>query len=463
LKLKKDLAEAEYQLALFNATKAYNEGLKQLKEQKKSQEEYNEAVAVLTEQRTQTELAAEKAKLKAIEDAEKEYASGAIERISERYTKEQEMADARLVMQQTRLKQEYIDGLITKEQYELQSAELTAEYAVLSAQAVIQSLEEQLSVEQLTDEQRADLTRQLYAAKANLAKEVADDEIAQMERTAAADKKATQERQRNMQKWMQIASQAIGKVGKLMSQMYSNDIDKVEEEEEANQAHFDQEVERITALEEHGAITKEDAEARKAAAEQRRAQKAEELEKKKQEIEYKQALWEKAVAVAQAGINTAMAITSALAMFPPNIPLAAVVGAMGAVEIATIMATPIKAYAKGTPEGGHKGGLAIVGDGGKSEVVSFGGLAWLTPDTPTLIELPKGAEVFPDAEEMQLRMLPTLIDGVASHNEPRVIVNNDYRRLEKQMDKNNHLLRAMIISQREMAYKESFRNYIRTR
>lgn len=471
LSLQKDLAEAEYQLTLLNARKSYDDRAKKLAEALKfgmmTQQEYHDGLVKLTEERTQTELSAEKLKLQAIEDAQKAYSEAQIELVNERYSKEQEMSDARLVMGLAQLKERYAAGLISKEQYESMSAALSEQYAVLTAQAAISRIEEQLAVEELSDEQREQLTRQLYSARANLAKEAADAEIAELERTAAADKKTAQERQKNMQKWLQMASKAIGSVSNLVTQLYQNEIDSLEEQGEVVQEHYDKEVEHITQLEETGAISKEEAENRKAMAAQRREQKEEELERKKAELMYKQAIWEKMTAVAQAGIQTALGVTSALAMFPPNIPLAAVVGAMGAVEVATILATPIKAYAKGTPKGGHAGGLAVVGDGGREEVVSYRGMAWLTPDTPTLVNLPKGAEVFPEVDEVDFRhLLPMYRDGsamVSRDAERPVIVNNDYRRLEQQMEKNNHLLMMAIRSERELAYRQAFRNYYQNR
>ena len=465
LALQKELAEAEYQLTVLNAGKTFADRKKKLDEAQKSgkvsAKEYNEGLASLTEERTQVEVSAEKLKLKAIEEAQKSYNERQIELISQRYSKEQEMSSADFVLKQSDLKEAYASGLISKEEYEAQSFALTQQYAIQSAQAVISRLEEQLSLEDLTAEQREQLSRELNTAKANLAKEAADAEIAQMERTVAADKKAAQERQRNMQKWLQTASRAIGSVGKLLSQLYQNEIDALDEEGDVAQEHYDKEVERITQLEETGAITKEEAEARKASAASRREQKEEELEKRKAELMYKQALWEKMIAVAQAGIQTALGVTSAIAMFPPNIALAAVVGAMGAVEVATILATPIKAYAKGTPKGGHQGGMAVVGDGGREEVVTYKGNAWLTPDTPTLVNLPKGAEVFPDADEFDVRkMLPLYSDRFpAKQSERPVIVNNDYRRLEQKMERNNQLLKMAIMSERELAYRQAFRNY----
>ena len=55
---------------------------------------------------------------------------------------------------------------------------------------------------------------------------------------------------------------------------------------------------------------------------------------------------------------------------------------MGAIQVATIAATPIPSYAEGTKDGTHPGGKALVGDAGKREVVMYKGMAWITPDTP---------------------------------------------------------------------------------
>ena len=94
-------------------------------------------------------------------------------------------------------------------------------------------------------------------------------------------------------------------------------------------------------------------------------------------------------------MQTALAIMNAWATapWPVNIAMAAVAGAMGALQLATIIATPLPKYAKGTKS--HKGGPAVVGDGGEPELVTFGGKSWITPDTPTIVDLPAGAAVIP--------------------------------------------------------------------
>ena len=243
-----------------------------------------------------------------------------------------------------------------------------------------------------------------------------------------------------------------------MDAMYDIQLQKIEEENEENRSHYDEEVERIESLAERGAISTEEAEARKTAAEKRRAEKEKELEKKKQEIEYKKAVWEKATSIAQAGIATALAITQAL----PNIALAAVVGAMGAIQVATILATPIKAYAKGTGEKGHDGGLAMVGDGGKREVVVIGNTAWLTPDKPVVVDLPKGAMVYPDVDEWNMEV-PQAGAMSLTDKEPRTLVVNDYKRLEKKMDERNRLARMEMRLMLERAYREEFDRYRKSR
>jgi hypothetical protein len=77
--------------------------------------------------------------------------------------------------------------------------------------------------------------------------------------------------------------------------------------------------------------------------------------------------------------------------------------ALYGVQLAAIMATPLPLkpdppqYAEGTMY--HEGGLAVVGDGGKREVVEANGKTFLTPNYATLIDLPRGAKVYKDYED----------------------------------------------------------------
>jgi len=72
------------------------------------------------------------------------------------------------------------------------------------------------------------------------------------------------------------------------------------------------------------------------------------LDKKKRELAHKQAVRAKELAVVQAIINVAQAVTSALSAGPIiGIILAALVGALGAIQIGYILSTPVPQAAKG--------------------------------------------------------------------------------------------------------------------
>ncbi len=258
----------------------------------------------------------------------------------------------------------------------------------------------------------------------------------------------------------------------IMTDIYDARIKRVEEEQEANEEAGEKELERIEKLENSGVITKEEAEARKRAAEQTTANKNKELEKKKEALQQKQAKWEKANAISQSIIATALAVSRAL----PNMVLAALVGALGAAQLATIIAQPIPKYAKGTDN--HPGGLAIVGDGGKHEAVVTDRGAYITPNVPTLIDLPRRAKVIPDVDierrsdflppfdrlalyrSMNLRSdIGALMKDAERMGEPITVnVNNDYRKLEREMQSLNRSFEKMAKYQKKAAKEVELRN-----
>jgi tape measure domain-containing protein len=107
-----------------------------------------------------------------------------------------------------------------------------------------------------------------------------------------------------------------------------------------------------------------------------------ELDTKIAQIDKKEGRRKKALALSEAIVNTAVAITKAIASAPPpfNIPAIVAASVSGAAQIATISATP---FAKGTQDA--PGGVALVGEQG-----------------PELIHLPKHSKVFPTPKTNQM-------------------------------------------------------------
>lgn len=401
---------------------------------------------------------------------------------------EQVMRDAQYANELEALKDKYAKELAEadgyeekiaeiKKRYQEKTARLSEQYAIKTAQAqydlvikqlvAIGAVDEEMIVELtemvkngeldaaatileaygLTHDQAIDLLKSLAEAEIGIRTATTDAVNAQKEREADAtqeaaqkEKDAQQKRIQNLQDWMQKAGEAIDKISGFVTALYDNQIAKIEELLEAEQTRYDQEVSHIDYLAEHGAITTEEAEIRKRDAAAATAAKQEQLEKKKAQIEYRKAMVEKANTIAQIGMATALGIMQTYAQlgWPAGIPGAIFIGAMGAIQLATALAQPIKAYAEGTKGKPHPGGLALVGDGGSQELVMYDGKAWVTPDKPTLLDLPKGAEVFPDVTAQDLlslgASLPTAVPRDRATGQPIVI--NDYSALESRMAAN---------------------------
>jgi len=83
---------------------------------------------------------------------------------------------------------------------------------------------------------------------------------------------------------------------------------------------------------------------------------------------------------------------------PGKIAGAIIAGVAGAAQLAVAIATPIPKYRYGKGAGNNYEGMAIVGDGGKQEVIERAdGSIEFTPDTDTLTHVGRNDIVHPDA------------------------------------------------------------------
>lgn len=352
-----------------------------------------------------------------------------------------------------------------KERYARESAEMAEAYAIKTAEITIAGLEKALAVEGLTDEQRAQLSKQLAEAKIKHSQMVEDATQAHLENTVEDEEKARKKRIKKVEQWAQAVEQATARITELLGAIYDGQIAKVDEELEAEQLHHDTQIAQIEELAERGAITTEEAELRKREAEARTAKAQEALEKKKAQLEYRRAVMEKANTISQIAIATALAIMKAA----PHWVNVALVAAMGAAQMATALAQPIKAYKEGTKGVPHPGGLAVVGDGGKQELVAFGRNVWLTPDTPTLVDLPTGAQVFPEVTQEAIdklgASLPVNFPRDKSTGQPIII--NDYTDLQQQVIASTKALaQELRMQSREMSKAmraQAFAAYLKRR
>lgn len=316
------------------------------------------------------------------------------------------------------LTKQYEQGIIKKKEYEKQKSDLEHQYAMESLQSQLSILESNLYL--FEGDERLEKEKEIARLRVQLSKETSDKIIEDAKREEEERKKVEQAKKRLIQ-------ESISAIISIGNSLFQRQIDNVDAEIEANQEEYDAKVETIDALAEKDIITTEEAEARKRAAEEETSRKNKELEKKKAELQTRQAKFQKSIDIAQTIAATARAIMVAYKETGPiaGAIFAAMIAATGAVQLATIIAQPIPKYAHGTDN--HPGGLAIVGDGGRSEAVLVGDKAYITPDKPTLLSLPAGAEVVPDLNDPTF--LSRFVDNTywLTHNkkgEPVQIVNN---------------------------------------
>lgn len=221
-------------------------------------------------------------------------------------------------------------------------------------------------------------------------------------------------------------------------------IERIDRESKANQEAADEQRSRVDELEMSGAISKEQADARKAAITQKEEQREKELARQKAAMQKKKTIFEII-------LNTATAVVEAL----PNFILAGIVAAAGAAQLGIAIAQPLPEYAAGTRN--HPGGLAVVGNGGRPEVVMTpsGGL-FRTPASDTLVDLPARSVVFPSVEEAMKNLdlfVPSVADAIDSLDplpkidsrpDNRTIINIDVDRIVNTQEKNTRVLNQIL-------------------
>ena len=444
-------AEVEQRANAERAKKMEEELKKSLNAGKITQEQYNAELIQLRNATVEIDKNIEAKKVADLEALDEKMFKHQVENLANATAAEQALADAAYQEEIARMYEEYTEAIrlanergedIAKinESFNRRKEAADNEYANATVQRNIEMLKKELGVSYISEDEREKLQQELTKATAELAQQRAEQEKKHIEDVVEADKTAREKRQQNLQDWVQKAGEAFQKIGDFMTAMYDNQIAKIEELLEAEQERYNQQVEQIEYLAERGAITSEEAEIRKREAATATEKKQEELEKRKSQLEYKKAVMEKLNSIAQIGIATALGIMQTFATlgWPAGIPGAAFIAAMGAIQTATALAQPIKAYKEGTRGKPHPGGLALVGEGGSQELVMYNGKAWVTPDEPTLIDLPRGAEVFPDATAKDLlslgASLPMAVPRDRRTGQPVII--NDYSALESRMAAN---------------------------
>jgi hypothetical protein len=226
----------------------------------------------------------------------------------------------------------------------------------------------QIQAQKNSNKTLIDLDKQIIKSKEDIAK--ADNETTQTQIDNALKLKEAK-----------LAAQIeLGQeLGNLANQLFDNTVSYYDREIEKSNEYYDALLENAEAGSEQEMLLQEE-----------KQRKEEELQKKKISIQRKQAIFNKFLALADIALNLQAEIAknnATLGTIPAQ-PVNALAIASAAIRTATVLATPLPQYKDGRGKG--KDEFAIVGDGGRSEVIERkGGKLEVTPSVPTITHLGK--------------------------------------------------------------------------
>src|SRR5690606_12925634 len=159
-------------------------------------------------------------------------------------------------------------------------------------------------------------------------------------------------------KFMEIGENIKNALVDLTNAIFDNRIQRIDEDIERTNEQYEKQIE----------LYEGDAARQKLIREQQERER-EKLEAKKRKEQHKQAVFNKAMSIADIGFNTAVSIMKGYADLGPigGSVFAVLASILGTVQTATVLATPIPKYKTGRK--GGKEEIAIVGDGGVHEVI----------------------------------------------------------------------------------------------
>ena len=199
-------------------------------------------------------------------------------------------------------------------------------------------IERELDAEELSAERRAELEEELTSLT-----------VENNQRKVAS-----------IEQWAGAAMDMASGVNDLMNTLGDREVQKAEEKNDREKKALDK---RLKA----GVISQKDYDKQVAALDA-------DLDAKKKKIAVEQAKREKALKAMQVAVDTAVAIMQLWVNpgFPAAIPMAAVVGALGAVQLATVLATPIPVARRGGRIEGatHEQGGVLVNTENEERIIS---------------------------------------------------------------------------------------------
>lgn len=304
----------------------------------------------------------------------------------------------------------FINGDITQQEFQQRRLDIQSKYSQQYIQQEIKESERLIEINKARGIDTASEEQKLANLKAKLSKETTDKQIADAERLLEREKEINEKRNELGQELANLATT-------LVNARFENEISKIDEQIEALDRQTQAQINAIN----QEAISEEEKTIKIAQVEAKAQQQREQLEARQRQVQQRQARFDRAVNIAGIIGNTARGVTAALAMFPPNVPLSILIGAIGAAQIATVLATPLPRFFTGTESSPE--GFAHVGEKGRELMVTPSGELMLTPNRDTVTYLQEGTQIF-NAHKTKQILAGNSVSGIKENG--TFITNNNF-------------------------------------
>jgi len=301
-----------------------------------------------------------------------------------------------------RLNESLKNNLISYNEYLRQKKALDEGYAISTDEAQVNDDAKKLADLEAFGEE---LSLRKLTAKQSELKAIEDEETLNnakilngKEKLAADEVKLSNEKMRKelegrkklAEAEKQIETQIVNFVKTAVDASFQKKEDAIQKQIEITNQLYDNEIAAV----QRSSLSQQDKAALEIQLQAQKQQSDREAAREERKLKHDKAKMDKEISIAQITMATGVAIMNALKDFPGpvGIALAAAEGALGAIQLATVIATPLPSYAEGTNY--HKGGLARFGEAGAELIVEPNKKPWIAY-AETISYLPQGTKVIP--------------------------------------------------------------------
>src|SRR5215217_3174108 len=276
--------------------------------------------------------------------------------------------------------EQYAKGILNEKQYADTRLEIQRQYTLDLISEEIKGVQKIIDLKKAAGLDTAADEKALAELRKKLSKETAAQEISDLEKIAEREKEIRAKRKELL---IEVSDLGIN----LINGVFENQKNKIQKEIDLRDKQKQIDIENANA----SVGTQQEKADKIAIIEARAAAQRQVLEQQQREVDQRKARFEKAVSIARIIANTAEGVTKALGSL--NVPLAILIGAIGAVQVATVLATPIPKYKDGTNS--SAGGYALTDEEGPEGYITPSGDAFLGSDKPNIKKLQAGTKVIP--------------------------------------------------------------------